>query len=173
MTITSALTRLQAAIQALRLQIEPVAGETCRVSRFDKQLFPGDARQLGQCLAILEQSYARLCSSQHDEQRLWLAERVANQVAALQRELGSRHLRPQRERVRTDPQQAKYAEYLGYQQRLQQMIDERETRLAQAETLAVQQQLKQDLTVLEQRMGRCKAAIKQVSWALALRGKAE
>jgi primosomal replication protein N'' len=49
------------------------------------------------------------------------------------------------------------------------MIDQREQRLALAETLAVQHQLKQDLETLEGRLARCRQAIRSVEWASSLR----
>jgi primosomal replication protein N'' len=53
------------------------------------------------------------------------------------------------------------------------MIDQREQRMALAETLAVQQQLKKDLEILEGRMARCRQAIRSVEWALSLRSGSE
>ncbi|HAB23606.1 MAG TPA: PriC, partial [Pantoea sp.] len=79
---------------------------------------------------------------------------------------------PRRERPAPTPRQQKLAEYREYERRLQAMIDQREQRLALAESLAAQQQLKQDLEVLEGRMARCRQAIHAVNWALSLRGDA-
>ena len=95
-----------------------------------------------------------------------------NQIAALQREASTQQLRPRRERPVASPRQQKLEEYREYERRLQAMIDQREQRLALAESLATQQQLKQDLEVLEGRMALCRQAIHAVSWALSLRGDA-
>nr|MBA2815332.1 Primosomal replication protein N'' [Candidatus Pantoea persica] len=63
-------------------------------------------------------------------------------------------------------------EYREFERPLQAMLDQREQRLALAESLATQQQLKQELETLEGRMARCRQAIQAVNWALTLCGGA-
>lgn len=164
--------RLAACLTALKTQIAQHPDGRCRTPRFDKQLFTTSGTRLADYLQEIERNQQLLCDSANESERVWLAEKLVNQIAALQREANTQQLRPRRERPATPPRQQKLAEYREYERRLQAMIDQREQRLALAESLAAQQQLKQDLEVLEGRMARCRQAIHAVNWALSLRDDA-
>lgn len=163
--------RLQQLLIALRQELACYSDGVCRLPRFDTQLFRTKGTRLADYLLEVEQNFARLCDSSHDLARsAWLAERLVDQIAALQREASTQQLRTRREQPVRNPRAAKYQEYREFERRLLAMIDQREQRLALAETLAVQHQLKQDLETLEQRLARCRQAIRSVEWASSLRG---
>ncbi|MCH9405535.1 primosomal replication protein PriC [Pantoea agglomerans] len=163
--------RLQQLVIALRQELACHSDGVCRLPRFDTQLFRTKGTRLADYLLEVEQNFARLCDSSHDLARsAWLAERLVDQIAALQREASTQQLRTRREQAIRNPRAAKYQEYREFERRLLAMIDQREQRLALAETLAVQHQLKQDLETLEQRLARCRQAIRSVEWASSLRG---
>lgn len=171
MSPISAQQRLQLALIALRQDIAAHPDGHCRLPRFDSQLFRTKGTRLADYLAEVEQNFTRLCDSASDLVcSAWLAERLVDQVAALQREASTQQLRTRREKPLSNPRAVKYQEYREYERRLLAMIDQREQRLALAETLAVQHQLKQDLETLEGRLARCRQAIRSVEWALSLRG---
>ncbi|MBK0124303.1 primosomal replication protein [Pantoea sp. S61] len=152
--------RLLAIVDQLRQQISQQRDGACRQPRFDAQLFRCKGTRLADYLAELEQNLTQLNAADTDVmRRQWLAEKVLNQIAALQRECQSQQLRTQRERPRVDPRQSKREEYQGYETRLLAMIEQREQHLARAETLSVQQQLIRDIEVLHERLARCRHAM--------------
>lgn len=169
MSNATASQRLLNCIVALRQDIARQPDGRYRSPRFDSQLFTTKGTRLADYLQEIEQNYQRLCQHSGDVDRSqWLASHLVDQIAALQREASTQQLRSRQERVQPSSRQLKYQEYCEYARRLQEMIDQREQRMAQAETLAVQQQLKKDLEVLEGRMARCKQAIRSVEWAMSL-----
>ncbi|KGT88529.1 primosomal replication protein PriC [Enterobacter cancerogenus] len=152
--------RLLAIVDQLRQQIAQQRDGACRQPRFDAQLFRCKGTRLADYLAELEQNLTQLGAADTDVmRRQWLAEKVLDQIAALQRECQSQQLRTQRERPRVDPRQSKREEYQGYETRLLAMIEQREQHLARAETLSVQQQLIRDIEVLHERLARCRHAM--------------
>ncbi|AIR87142.1 MULTISPECIES: primosomal replication protein [Erwiniaceae] len=152
--------RLLAIVDQLRQQISQQRDGACRQPRFDAQLFRCKGTRLADYLAELEQNLTQLNAADTDVmRRQWLAEKVLDQIAALQRECQSQQLRTQRERPRVDPRQSKREEYQGYETRLLAMIEQREQHLARAETLSVQQQLIRDIEVLHERLARCRHAM--------------
>lgn len=169
MSYVTAQQRLLNCILTLRQDIARHPDGRCHSPRFDSQLFTTKGTRLADYLQEIEQNYQRLC--QHNEEvdrSQWLANHLVDQIAALQREASTQQLRTRQERVQPSSRQLKYQEYREYERRLQAMIDQREQRMALAETLAVQQQLKKDLEVLEGRLARCKQAIRSVEWAMSL-----
>jgi primosomal replication protein N'' len=170
MSRISAQRRLQGCIMALRQDLARQPDGRCRQPRFDSLLFNCKGTRLADYLQEIEHNFQQLQTAGDDLDRSrWLAERLVDQIAALQREASTQQLRTRRERPPAHRRDDKYQEYREYERRLQAMIDQREQRLALAETLAVQQQLKQDLEVLEGRMARCRQAIRAVEWASSLR----
>ncbi|MFJ5157738.1 primosomal replication protein PriC [Pantoea sp. NPDC088449] len=156
----SAQQRLGATLDLLRQQIAQQPDGACRQPRFDSQLFRTSGTRLADYLLELEGNVAQLTAANTDvARRQWLADKVLDQIAALQRECQSQQLRVQRERPRIDSRQIKREEYQGYEQRLLAMIQQREQHLARAETLSVQQQLMREVDQLQERLARCRAAI--------------
>ena len=163
MPLLSAPERLQKIVETLRQRIAQQPDGACRVPRFDTALFHTKGTRLRDYLQELEQNLQHLQQKQHGAvQQQWLAQRVLDQLAALQRECESQQLRPWRERPRHDARQQKRTEYLGYETRLLAMLRQREAHLAQAETLSVQQQLMREVEQLQARLSRCRAALYQL-----------
>jgi len=147
-------------LDLLRQQIAQQPDGACRQPRFDSQLFRTSGTRLADYLRELEGNITQLTAADTDvARRQWLAEKVLDQIAALQRECQSQQLRVKRERPRVDARQTKREEYQGYEKRLLAMIQEREQHLARAETLSVQQQLIREVDQLQERLARCRAAI--------------
>lgn len=152
--------RLHAILDLLRQQIAQQPDGACRQPRFDSQLFRTNGTRLADYLRELEGNVSQLTAADSDvARRQWLAEKVLDQIAALQRECYSQQLRVKRERPRVDARQTKREEYQGYEKRLLAMIQQREQHLARAETLSVQQQLIREVDQLQERLARCRAAI--------------
>ena len=155
--------RLQLIIDQLRQQIAQQKDGACRLPRFDSQLFRCKGTRLADYLHELEQNMAQLSAAETgEERRQWLAEKVLDQIAALQRECQSQQLRTRRERPRVDPRQSKREEYQGYETRLMAMLEQRQQHLARAETLSVQQQLIREVEILQERLARCRAAMQKL-----------
>lgn len=170
MNSSSMRERLSQFIAALRQQILAMPDDAARLPRFDRQLFLSKGTRLQDYLAEIEQNFQQLCqNNEQPERAAWLAGRLVDQIAALQREASTQTLRLRRERPAPDRRRQKRDEYREYERRLQAMVDEREQRLALAETLAVQQQLKRELEALEGRLARCRQALRAVEWQRSLR----
>ncbi len=162
--------RLLTLVDKLRQQIAQQRDGACRQPRFDAQLFRCKGTRLADYLLELEQNVAQLFAVDTDvTRRQWLAEKVLDQVAALQRECQSQQLRTSRERPRVDPRQQKREEYLGYETRLLAMIQQREQHLAKAETLSVQQQLIREVEVLHERLAHCRSALHKLELSSSTR----
>lgn len=158
--------RLHAIIDTLRQQIAQQPDGSCRQPRFDAQLFRCKGTRLADYLQELQHNAAQLAASDSDaSRRQWLAQKVLDQIAALQRECSSQQLRVVRERPRRDPLQLKRDEYRVYETRLLAMLQQREQHLAQAETLSVQQQLMREVEILQERLARCRAALHKLEIA--------
>lgn len=160
--------RLSQLLLALRQQIMAIPDGAPRQPRFDRQLFSSKGTRLQDYLAEIEHNFRQLCQDTPDNPRAaWLAAHLVDQIAALQREAHTQDVRPHRERPVADRQQQKREEYRSYEQRLQAMLDQREQRLALAETLAVQKQLKLEIEALEGRLARCRQALHALEWQSA------
>lgn len=166
----SAQQRLLATLHQLRQQIAGQPDGACRQPRFDHQLFRCKGTRLADYLHELEHNVAQLTAAETDSTRgQWLAEKVLDQLAALQRECQSQQLRVTRERPLSDPRQQKRDEYQSYETRLLAMIAQREHHLTRAETLSVQQQLIREVEQLQARLARCRSAIHKLELSFPAR----
>nr|WP_310617132.1 primosomal replication protein [Pantoea cypripedii] len=162
--------RLQSTLDLLRQQIAQQPDGSCRQPRFDAQLFHCKGTRLADYLRELEHNIAQLTAADTDvARRQWLADKVLDQIAALQRECQSQQLRVARERPWGDSRQQKREEYRGYETRLLAMIAEREQHLQRAETLSIQQQLIREVEQLKVRLGRCRQAIHKLELQFSAR----
>lgn len=162
--------RLHLMVEQLRQHIAQQNDGACRQPRFDAQLFRCKGTRLADYLAELEQNVVQLSAGDTDvARRQWLAAKVLDQIAALQRECQSQQLRTRREQPRADPRQHKRQEYLGYETRLLAMLEQREQHLARAETLSVQQQLIREVEILHERLARCRAALHKLELSFSAR----
>lgn len=162
--------RLKITLELLRQQIARQPDGHCRQPRFDAQLFHCKGTRLADYLQELEHNITQLTATDTDvARRQWLAEKVLDQIAALQRECQSQQLRVARERPRSDTKQQKREEYQGYETRLLAMIAEREQHLQRAETLSIQQQLIREVEQLKVRLARCRQAIHKLELQFSAR----
>ncbi len=167
MNTSQLLQSLEARITQLRAELAPLAGHMSLMPRFDVKLFSCRGTLLGDYLAELENNYRHLAQavSRQDEARsAWLAERLANQMAALTRESATWTLRRYDDARRaTSRLSARMHRHQDYERRLLAMKVEREAQLAREQTLAGQQRLVRELEALEGRIDRCRAALAQIS----------
>ncbi len=169
------LHQLGACLNQLTHDVNRQAEQPSAMPRFDQQLFGCRKNGLKDYLQETQRTYTQLQQHINDANIArvnWLAERVIAQVAALQREIATQHLRfPRQPRNHAGERlHKKLTEHHRYEQRLQLMLDQREKQLGCVETLAQQQQLKEELRTLEGRMARCRTALAAIEHDLALQG---
>lgn len=158
-------------ITRLKQQIAQAGDPVCREKRFDNALFPVSGTTLTSYLQQTEQSLEKLhqFESASCPAFLWLTEKMAAQCQALQRELAT----PVRHRtVPADTAghwQQLYQQQLGYEARLNEMLLQHEQQLTTAVTLQQQQEIGEKLRILEQRLARCRLALKESHWQTTLR----
>lgn len=171
MTITPLLLHLEHQIDRLFHQVMPCADHEARAARFDKQLFTTSSRRLGDCFSEIEGNVTwlkQLARDGRQEQCHWIANRIVDQIAALQRECRTLALREREEQAQPPADPAfcdKLTQYQDYERRLEAMRDARESQLANATSAAQRQRLQRELAALEGRLMRCRQAIATVKRA--------
>ncbi|EOV0631564.1 primosomal replication protein PriC [Cronobacter turicensis] len=160
------LQSLKTRVATLRELIEPLASQRHFSPRFDRQLFSCSGARLGDYLAEAEESLTHLeaAVTQGDAARVaWLAERLAAQIEALQREAATATLRRhENAHLPGGRLHARLAEYQEYERRLLAMKTGRERRCAENHDL----QLAREIDALNERLARCRAAIARTERAL-------
>lgn len=158
-------------IAQLKQKIAQAGDPACREKRFDNTLFPVSGPTLTSYLQQTEQSLEKLhqFESASSPAFLWLTEQMTAQCQALQRELST----PVRRRtVPADTAshwQHLYQQQLGYEARLNEMLLQHEQQLTTAVTLLQQQEIGEKIRILEQRLARCRLALKESHWQTTLR----
>ncbi|MFC6378266.1 primosomal replication protein PriC [Tatumella terrea] len=168
-------------IAQLKQQIARAGDPACREKRFDNTLFPVSGPTLTSYLQQTEQSLDKLhqFESASSPAFLWLTEKMAAQCQALQRELataGRRKALPEGTagRRKALPEGTAgywrhlYQQQLGYEARLNEMLLQHEQQLTTAGTLQQQQEIGEKLRILEQRLARCRLALKETHWQTTL-----
>ncbi|CAH0533913.1 Primosomal replication protein N'' [Vibrio stylophorae] len=147
-------------------------GETPR-PRFDNHLFQGQSKLLEPC-AKMVQNLCQQLSKEYEagkltEQRLsYSCERIIAQISALEREMVTTKLRAQEPKPYGHWQTSihelyqQFAQHQDWERRLQMLVQEKQVALAQAHSLAHQQQLQQQVIAAEGRLARCQAAMKKL-----------
>ncbi|CBA28751.1 primosomal replication protein [Cronobacter turicensis] len=160
------LQSLKTRLATLRELIEPLASQRHFSPRFDRQLFSCSGARLGDYLAEAEESLAHLeaAVTQGDAARVaWLAERLAAQIEALQREAATATLRRhENAHLPGGRLHARLAEYQEYERRLLAMKTGRERRCAENHD----PQLAREIDALNERLARCRTAIARTERAL-------
>ncbi|OON37501.1 prephenate dehydrogenase [Izhakiella australiensis] len=160
------LAQLQAKLTELAERLAPVAQQRSARARFDNQLFHSQSVKLIDCLQEAERNMAQLSQAvahNRSEQVAWSAERLVQQIAALERELATQSLR-QSEPAEAEPGKTLYerlSEHQDYERRLQAMIADREKQLEQG-TSASAPQVQREIAALEGRLQRCRQALKNI-----------
>lgn len=165
------LQQLEIQLEKLALAVEPHANKRTTQARFDHQLFHCHTTRLGDYLLEVRQTLAQLAQSVRDnrtESVAWMAERVVLQMSALQREVATQKMRSSERRPAPIKENLyeKLAEHQDFERRLRAMIGDRESLLAQQETLIRQQHLQRELAALEGRLQRCLQALKRIERAI-------
>ncbi|EKY3197143.1 primosomal replication protein [Cronobacter turicensis] len=160
------LQSLKTRVATLRELIEPLASQRHFSPRFDRQLFSCSGARLGDYLAEAEESLPHLeaAVTQGDAARVaWLAERLAAQIEALQREAATATLRRhENAHLPGGRLHARLAEYQEYERRLLAMKTGRERRCAENHD----PQLAREIDALNERLARCRTAIARTERAL-------
>ncbi|ELY4605977.1 primosomal replication protein [Cronobacter turicensis] len=160
------LQSLKTRVATLRELIEPLASQRHFSPRFDRQLFSCSGARLGDYLAEAEESLTHLeaAVTQGDAARVaWLAERLAAQIEALQREAATATLRRhENAHLPGGRLHGRLAEYQEYERRLLAMKTGRERRCAENHD----PQLAREIDALNERLARCRAAIARTERAL-------
>ncbi|EOC1311459.1 primosomal replication protein PriC [Cronobacter turicensis] len=160
------LQSLKTRVATLRELIEPLASQRHFSPRFDRQLFSCSGARLGDYLAEAEESLTHLeaAVTQGDAARVaWLAERLAAQIEALQREAATATLRRhENAHLPGGRLHARLAEYQEYERRLLAMKTGRERRCAENHD----PQLAREIAALNERLARCRTAIARTERAL-------
>ena len=162
---------LDARLANLDRLIAPLAGHNSMTPRFDRQRFRTSGRRMQDFLDEIHANVAQLrrCATANEtEQVAWLAETVALQIEALQREAASWQLRTHDSaHTGLGKLHKKLLEHQEFERRLIEMKSEREQRAAGVETLVEQQQLHREIDALEGRLARCREATHNIERALA------
>jgi primosomal replication protein N'' len=168
------LEQLASRLEQLAEAVEPHRNKRTPKARFDAQLFHSHSTRLGDYLLEIRESLKMLNQSvadQRTERVAWLAERVVLQISALQRELATQTLR-KGEAVAEPVSENLYeklAKHQDYERRLRDMITDRESQLANCETLVQQQNLQREIAAQEGRLQRCLQATKRIERAIEKR----
>jgi len=165
------LQTLQNQLTALGNQASPLMQHATLKPRFDRTLFRTRSTRMQD---YLHEARHNLDELQHAvekgrrEQVAWLAEHLAQQIAALHREIAAWPLRAwDSASPGAMKWQRKRLEHQEFERRLYEMKREREARLNAAETLEEQQLLMRELTALEGRIARCRQALDEIERVLA------
>jgi primosomal replication protein N'' len=160
------LQTLQNQLTALREQAQPLMQHATLKPRFDRQLFRTRSTVMKDYLAEAQHNLDELYQAVEKEQVAqvaWLAEHLAEQIAALHREIAAWPLRAwDSARPGSGKWQRKRLEHQEFERRLFEMKRERETRLNTSETLEEQQLLMREISALEGRIVRCHQALEEI-----------
>lgn len=150
----------------LRQRALPLAGHAALSARFDLKLFRTRSTRLRDCLAEVEDNLAALRQAvEHKQlpQVIWLAERISNQMAAINQETLSWSLRawdnPSPAVARW---QRKRLQHQEFERRLMEMKAEREQRLTSVTGFDEQQQLLREVDIYAERLARCRQALSAI-----------
>ncbi|WP_058911583.1 primosomal replication protein PriC [Entomohabitans teleogrylli] len=166
MKSSSPLDILAQRMAALNQRLAPLRDHFTLTPRFDRQLFRCAGHTPGEYLAELADNVRQLrryAASGDSERAAWLAERVVNQITALEREVATRDLRRYDGAHRAaGVTHRQLLQHQDYEQRLNAMLSARQGQLPQAQTLADQQRLQQEIAALHGRLRRCRAALERI-----------
>jgi Primosomal replication protein N'''' len=169
--IARLLQTLEEQLTQLSVRIAPLSTHATLTPRFDRQLFHTRSTTLLACLDEARQHFRELQNAVEQQQLpqvAWLAERLAAQIEAINRESDAWTLRTwdsaspgqtrwQRKRLQTQE----------FERRLIVMKQTREQELQQATSLDEQQRLTREITAFDARLARCRHALQEIETVLA------
>ena len=135
-------------LSELAALVAPLAEHATLSPRFDRQLFHTRSTLMQAYLAEAQHNFNQLRQAverQQLPQVVWIAERLAAQIAALRRRL----------------------QHQEYERRLLAMRDQRQRQLAQATSLDEQQRLGKEVEAYSGRLARCRQALDKIENVLA------
>lgn len=165
------LQTLEQQLQRLQQRIAPLAAHATLSARFDRQLFKTRSTQMQ---AYLDEAHAHFEELKHavEQQQLpqvaWLAERLAAQIEAINRESEAWSLRVwDNASPGVRRWQHKRLETQEFERRLLEMKQQRQQQYQQATTLDAQQRLAREITAFDGRITRCRQALQEIERILA------
>lgn len=164
------LQTLEQQLATLRQQAAPLAQHATVSARFDRHLFQTRSTRMQ---AYLDEAAENLAALRHAvqasrlQQVAWLAEHLAAQMAALNRESA---VWPLRQWDHASPAVARWQrrrlQHQEYERRLLAMKQEREQRLRTVTTLVEQQRLHKEVDAYAGRLARCRRALENIESVL-------
>lgn len=165
------LQTLDQQLARLEKRLAPLAAHATLSPRFDRHLFQTRSTQMQTCLDEARANFEELkhaVAQQQLPQVAWLAERLAAQIEAMNKESESWSLRVwdgassglrrwQRKRLETQE----------FERRLVEMKQQRQQQYRQATTLDEQQRLAREITAFDGRLARCRQALDEIERVLA------
>lgn len=178
------LEQLQQLLSQLSLsaaQVDRKRGEAS-APLFDEQLFGCRSKLLTPCVneaqSMLQNILNEYEANQLTQSRAeHICEKLTLQVTALQRELATLTIREQEKQYKVTRYVSigalyqDLAQHQDWERRLEDMVRDHETKLAQCSTLSQQQQSQKQLLALEKRLTRCREAKRKIEARIAFREK--
>lgn len=162
------LTKLSQRLSQLEQTLQDIMLQPARRARFDTSLFTSHGTRLKDYFTELRFNFTALQHAVEHNQIdsvSFLAERVACQMEALQREQATYRMREQEATyslVNSNDIYQKLAEHQDYERRLMAMIRAKEQALTQCQILVQQQKIQQELAILTGRITRCRQALASI-----------
>lgn len=158
-------------LSELSALVAPLAEHATLSPRFDRQLFHTRSTLMQAYLAEAQHNFNQLRQAverQQPPQVVWIAERLAAQIAALRRETATWSLRSWDHASPTLSRwQRRRLQHQEYERRLLAMRDQRQRQLAQATSLDEQQRLGKEVEAYSGRLARCRQALDKIENVLA------
>ncbi|MGL4861470.1 MAG: primosomal replication protein PriC [Enterobacteriaceae bacterium] len=174
MATQTLLEKLSQQIAQLATSMTTLTQEESVSRRFNQQLFHSRGNRLtdyqGEIAANLAQ-LQRLVAVGHTEQVAFLADKLVAQLSALQREVATLTLRRQESdsaAAQSVNQHQRLVQYRHYEQRLQEMIADREQQLQQSLPFSQQKQQQREIAALYGRLQRCRSALRKLEKEIEL-----
>ncbi|EMQ1182970.1 primosomal replication protein N'' [Klebsiella variicola] len=160
-------------LSELAALVAPLAKHATLSPRFDRQLFHTRSTLMQDYLAEARQNFSQLSQAverQQLPQVVWIAERLAAQIAALRRETATWSLRSWDHASPTLSRwQRRRLQHQEYERRLLAMRDQRQRQQAQAQATSLdeQQRLGKEVEAYSGRLARCRQALDKIENVLA------
>lgn len=168
MPTSSFITTLNGQLAILSERVRACGHHNAIQSRFDHNLFQSRGTGLTDYLSEANRTLQQLTlAAEHEraEQVAWLAQRLADQMTALARELATLELRRQPAPASAPKNiYAKLAENQDYERRLIALIRDRESLLQDSDAMTRKQQLQREIAALEGRLKRCRQALSRIEY---------
>lgn len=171
MKTTRLLQALERQLVQLSASVTPLSQHVTLSARFDRHLFQTRSTRMQDYLDEAYRSFAELRHAvEHQQlpQVAWLAEHLAAQIEAMNRETAAWPLRAwDSSSPSLTRWQRKRLQHQEYERRLLAMQKTREQQMAQATTLEEQQRLAKEIDAFTGRLERCRHALRNIENIIA------